>query len=117
MNRRNFFRRLFVGAAAIAVAPKIIEEVTRPETALERGTRIHMELEKYIIGIDTAIMDQMIVYGTICGYSGPDGFKWHEPNYLDRYKFIQAKARRKGFGYRPDQFLPFYEEVGKFPEI
>lgn len=119
MNRRNFFRRLFVGAAAIAVVPKIIAEVARPETALERGTRIHMEFERILCVVDPCgkhpkNWGRMVVYGT--GQNDND-FKWVEPNWMGRYKMIKAKSRRKGFGYHPDQFLPFYEEAGKFHEI
>lgn len=123
MNRRNFFRKLFVGVAAIAVAPKIIAEVTKTETALERGTRIHMQLEKYILGVDPIFPGNIYVYGTgdPLNYdsSSVEFMKnfWHEPNYLDRYKFIQAKSRRKGFGYDTNQFLPYYEESSMFPEI
>lgn len=46
MNRKQFFRRFIVGAAAIVVAPKIISKVVKSETSVERGTRMHEEMEK-----------------------------------------------------------------------
>lgn len=81
MNRRRFFKKLVIGSAAIAVAPMIIAEVTKPaiyssakDIALER-------MLKYYAGIDTAS-----VFG---------------PGLDERMlrQIIVLKSRRKGYTY------------------
>lgn len=98
MNRRKFFKRLAIGMVAIVAAPKVIDAVTSPEYVITGELRRKIERR-----IDE-LKGQQFLFST-AEENDPGAFKWAEPNYLDKYKIIKIKARRKGM--YPQSLIPF----------
>jgi len=83
MNRRNFLKRLIIGSAAIAAAPMVLAEATKPVVLDYSSARdiAWQRMSKYYAGVDP-----VSVFGP-------------ELDARMRMQIIVLKSRRKGMTY------------------
>jgi hypothetical protein len=95
MNRRNFFKRLAIGAAAVVVAPKIIAEVTKPKSVWDP------ELEKRMYSQIIMLKNRR------CGITYM---------YEKHPEYSKMPMSQKDFNDMVESLRPYYEKVMIWPE-
>ena len=106
MNRRKFFKKFAISAAAITYSPMIIAEVTKPKPLYPSlQTMTLNEFNKMVKGfIDYDLnFGKMVVYGTGCDRITATGFALY-----------CTEMKKKGREYDP--LLMFNDESALFPK-